>query len=159
MISYLYFQFIMTPVKKYRVFLSKTLLVASYVLLFATQVNYRFYNIANFFEYHHNTRLTGSGNGLLTAGGSDDRLAAVDGEKFPSGAGKAMTVQTNPDTRKAAHLGLDKRYAAKHFITLPSIDAPAVASQEMIERKYALLLKVYSTSDLPTNALRGPPVA
>jgi hypothetical protein len=141
----------MIPVKKYRAFLSKTLLAASYILLFATQVNYRFYSIANFFEYHHHTR--------LMAGGGNDRLTAGDGEKFPSGAGKATAVQTNPDTRNSAHLGLDKRYAAKHFITLPSIDAPTVASHEVIERKYALLLKVYSTSDLPTNALRGPPVA
>jgi hypothetical protein len=131
----------MIPVKKYRVFLSKTLLVASYVLLFATQVNYKFYNIANFFEYHNNSV----------------RAAGV-GEKLPSGD-KAAALQINPDSRNAAHLGLDKRYAAKHFITLPSIDAPAVASPEVIERKYALLLKVYSSSDLPTNALRGPPVA
>jgi hypothetical protein len=142
----------MIPAKKYRVFLSKTLLVAGYILLFATQVNNRFYDIANFFEYHHNTRLmAGGGNGHLTAGGGNDRLTAV--------GGKAAAVQTYPDTRNAAHLGLDKRYAAKHFITLPSIDAPAVASHEVIERKYALLLKVYSTCDLPTNALRGPPVA
>jgi hypothetical protein len=150
----------MTPVKKYRVFLSKTLLVASYVLLFATQVNYRFYNIANFFEYHHISRLTaGGGSERLTAGIGNERLTTAGGEKFPSGAGKATAVQTNLDTRNAAHLGLDKRYAAKHFITLPSINAPVVASHEVIERKYALLLKVYSTSDLPTNALRGPPVA
>jgi hypothetical protein len=150
----------MTPFKKYRAFLSKTLLVAGYVLLFATQVNYRFYDIANFFEYHHNSRLTaGGGNDRLMAGCGNDRLTARGGEKFPSGAGKATAVQTNPDSRNAAHLGLDKRYAAKHFISLPSIDAPVVASHEVIERKYALLLKVYSTSDLPTNALRGPPVA
>jgi hypothetical protein len=131
----------MTPVQKYRAFLSKTLLVASYMLLFATQVNNRFYSIANFFEYHNNT--------LLTAGG---------GEKLPSGD-KAAALKISMDTRNAAHLGLDKRYAAKHFITLPSIDAPSVASHEVIERKYALLLKVCSNSDLPTNALRGPPVA
>jgi hypothetical protein len=150
----------MIPAKKYRAFLSKALLVASYVLLFATQVNYRFYNIANFFEYHHNTRLVAGGdNDPLTAGGGSDRLTGGGGEKFPSGAGKAATLQINPDTRNAAHLGLDKRYSAKHFINLPSIDAPAFASREVIERKYALLLKVYSTSDLPTNALRGPPVA
>jgi len=141
----------MNLVKRYRVFLSKTLLVAGYILLFATQVNNRFYSIANFFEYHHNSRLT-------TAGG----------EKFPSGnesrngdkgRDKTAALQINPGTRNAAHLGLDKRYSAKHFISLPSINAPVVASHEVIERKYALLLKVYSTSDLPTNALRGPPVA
>jgi len=144
----------MTPVKKYRAFLSKTLLATSYILLFATQVNCRFYNIANFYEYHHSPRLmAGEGNDLLMAGGGEKLLP---GDK---GRGKAAAPQINPDTRNAAHLGLDKRYAAKHFITLPSVDAPAVTSLEVIERKYALLLKVYSTSDLPTNALRGPPVA
>ena len=124
----------MTPVKKYIRFLSKTLLLVGYFFLFFTQSNYRFYSAANFFDYHRASH-------MVAAKGSADVSHYV-----PSPA--------------KAHLGIDKRYAAKHFVKLPFTSFPAIASYEVVARIYYVPLKVYASSDLlPTNALRGPPCA
>jgi hypothetical protein len=130
----------MATFKKYSQFLSRTVLLAAYVLLFATQGNCRFYDVANFFDYHHGSRFT-------AVAGQNGAVAA-----------KADVLQSRVVNRNSAHLGMDKRFSAKHFYKLPDNIYSLVVSAETIEREYALLLKVYSTSDLPTNALRGPPI-
>ncbi len=131
----------MATVKKYNRFLSKAVLLAAYVLLFAVQGNCRFYSVANFFDYHH-----------------DSRVGAV---AAPHGvlAAKAVLLQSRLVNRNFVHLGMDKRFSAKDCYKLPETIYRLVVSAETIEREYALLLKVYSTADLPTNALRGPPNA
>jgi len=124
----------MTPVRKHIRFLSKALLLVGYFFLFSTQTNYRFYSAANFFDYHRASH-------IVTANGSADLSSYV-------------------PVRSKAHLGVDKRYAAKHFVKLPFTDFPAIASYEVVSRIYYVPLKVYASSDLlPTNALRGPPCA
>jgi hypothetical protein len=124
----------MTPVRKYIHFLSRALLLAGYFFLFSTQTNYRFYSAANFFDYHRASH-------MVAARGSADLSNYV-----PSPA--------------KAHLGIDKRYAAKHFIKLPFTSFPAISPYEVVARIYYVPLKVYASSDLfPTNALRGPPCA
>jgi hypothetical protein len=125
----------MTPVRKHIRFLSKALLLVGYFFLFSTQTNYRFYSIANFFDYHRASHL------LVTAKGSADLSTCV-----PS--------------RIQAHLGIDKRYAAKHFVKLPFTAFSAIAPYKVVARIYYVPLKVCASSDLlPTNALRGPPCA
>ena len=124
----------MTPVSKHIRLLSKALLLAGYVLLFSAQSNYRFYSIANFFDYHH-------GSHLATAKGSAD-----------------LSSYTPGSTK--AHLGIDKRYVTKHFVKQPFTSFTPVAAYEVVARIYFVPLKVYSSSDLlPINALRGPPCA
>jgi hypothetical protein len=124
----------MTPVRKHIRFLSKALLLVGYFFLFSNQGNYRFYSVANFFDYHRVSH-------MLTARGSADLSNYV-----PS--------------RTTAHLGVDKRYAAKHFVKLPFTSFPAIAPYEVVARIYHVPLQVYASSDLvPTNALRGPPCA
>ena len=131
----------MTPVKKHTRILSRTLLIAGYFFLFATQFNGRFYSAANFFEYGHSRQSMAMAGKRIS---SPDRTAAVPAYK---------------DTRNNAHLGLDKRYSAKQSVKLPFTDFPVIASYEVIRSIYAIPLKVYSTADIPTNALRGPPCA
>jgi hypothetical protein len=124
----------MTPVKRHIRFLSKALLLVGYLFLFSTQTNYRFYSIANFFDYHRASH-------MVAARGSAD-------------VGSYM-----PGSNKT-HLGVDKRYSAKHFIKLPFTVFTPIASYEVVARIYYVPLKVYASSDLlPTNALRGPPCA
>jgi hypothetical protein len=130
----------MVSIRKYSQFLSRAVLLAGYVLLFAVQGNCRFYNVANFFDYHNGSRLT-----------------AVTGQQ-PSPKEKATVLQIRVSTQNSAHLGMDKRFSAKHCYKLPDNNYSLVVSAETIEREYALLLKVYSASDLPTNTLRGPPI-
>jgi hypothetical protein len=119
----------MAQVKKNNQFLSRAVLLAAYVLLFAVQGNYRFYTVANFFDYHSGSRVT-----------------------------KATALPSHFTTHNSTHLGMDKRFSAKLLYKLPDNTCSPVVSAETIERKYALLLKVYAASDLPTNALRGPPI-
>jgi hypothetical protein len=124
----------MTPVRKYIRVLSKALLLAGYFFLFSTQTNYRFYSVANFFDYHRASH-------MVAAKGSADLSNYV-------------------PVRAKAHLGVDKRYAAKHFVKLPFTSFPAIAPYEVVARIYYVPLRVYASSDLlPTNALRGPPCA
>jgi len=124
----------MTPVKKHIRFLSKALLLVGYFFLFSSQTNYRFYSIANFFDYHHASH-------LAAAKGSAD-------------------VSDFVPSHPKAHQGIDKRYSAKHFVKLPFTSFPAIAPYEVVARIYYVPLKVYSSSDLLlTNALRGPPCA
>ena len=124
----------MTPVKKHIQFLSKALLLLGYFFLFSSQTNYRFYSAANFFDYHRASH-------MAAAKGSADVSNYV-----PSPA--------------KAHLGVDKRYAAKDFVKLPFTAFSPIASYEVVSKIYYVPLKVYASSDLlPTNALRGPPCA
>lgn len=127
----------MTPLKSYIRFFSKALLLTGYFLLFATQSNPRFFSIANFFEYGHHSELSAAG-----------------GRQGPLPDPRTFTQSHNK-----AHLGLDKRYNAKHSIKLPFTSFPVVISYKIVARIYYVPLKVYSSSDLPTNGLRGPPCA
>jgi len=124
----------MTPVKKYIRFLSKALLLVGYFFLFSSQTSHRFYSAANFFDYHR------AGHVMAARGSAD--------------------ISSYVPVRTKAHLGVDKRYAAKHFVKLPFTAFSAIASYEVVSRIYYVPLKVYASSDLlPTNALRGPPCA
>jgi len=123
----------MTLVKKYIGFLSKTLLLAGYFLLFYTQANYRFFSIANFFDYHYASHVVGA-------------KGSADVSHYVSSPAKT-------------HLGVDKRYAAKDLVKLPFTSFSAIAPYEVIARIYFVPLKVYASSNLPTNVLRGPPCA
>jgi hypothetical protein len=143
----------MASITKYSQFLSRAVLLAGYVLLFAVQGNYRFYTVANFFDYHSGGRVYYNG-GRYDNGGSP---AAVTGQQ-PSPKENATVLQSHLNTHNSAHLGMDKRFSAKLSYKLPDNSYSLVVSAETIEREYALLLKVYSASDLPTNALRGPPI-
>ncbi len=124
----------MTPARKYIRTFSRILLLVGYSLLFSIQSNDRFFSAANFFDYHRASH-----------------MAAIKGS---AGLNSYM-----PSPAKA-HLGIDKRYAAKHFVKLPFTAFSPIASYEVVSKIYYVPLKVYSSSDLlPTNALRGPPCA
>ena len=127
----------MSTLKRYTRFFSKVLLLAGYFFLFATQFNSRFFSIANFFEYRHHSTLS----------------VANSGHGTPPGLGIY-----NQDHNRG-HLVLDKRYSVKHFVKLPFTSFPVESSFEIVAKIYYVPLKVYSSSDLPTNGLRGPPCA
>jgi hypothetical protein len=128
----------MSLANKYLRVASKALLLTGYLFLFATQFNHRFYSIANFVEYH--------------CGG---KLAADHGKT----AGHGSLRQNLMATASKAHLGLDKRYSNKSYVKLPFTDFAVVPAAETVARIYYVPLKVYSSSLLPTNGLRGPPCA
>jgi hypothetical protein len=131
----------MLSIRKYHRFFAKSVFLAGYILLLAVQANYRFYNVANFFDYQSNSVR------------SHLKAQSVSSTCKVTGCPKLA------DTHNNTHLGMDKRYAAKGLFQLPVTGYLVIASPEAIRRKYRTLLKVFSSSHLPTNALRGPPCA
>jgi hypothetical protein len=123
----------MSTAYKYLRFFSRTLLLAGYILLFATQFNSRYYSIANFVEYGHTVKMKA------------DRHSPCRNH---------FAATPNP-----AHLGLDKRYAARYAVSHDYTDFTPIAPYRTIARIYYVPLKVYSGSVLTANALRGPPCA
>jgi hypothetical protein len=121
-----------TP-NRYLRFFSRVFLLAGYVFLFATQFNHRYYSLANFVEYGRAPKMTSTGRTI---------------------AGHNFTALPN-----RAHLGLDKRFSVKHAVKHNFTDFTAAAPYTAVARLYCVPLKVYSSSLVTANTLRGPPCA
>src|ERR1700744_4345869 len=100
----------MTPARKYTKTFSRILLLAGYFFLFSIQSNNRFFSAANFFDYHRASHMT-----------------AIKGSA-------GLTSYAPLPAR--AHLGVDKRYAVKHFVKLPFTAFSPIASDEVVSRIY-----------------------
>jgi len=121
----------------------RLLLLAGYLFLFATQINSRFYSVANFYVYGNNEQITA------------DHQTNPDVASDKSGR---LAVSCS-HSQKGLHLSLDKRFQIKSIIQ-PSFPVAAVfLSERVVERKFHTFLIVYSAAHLPVNALRGPPCA
>jgi hypothetical protein len=59
----------------------------------------------------------------------------------------------------SAHLGVDKRFLGVDGIAVGTVFYQPLVSLREIDRQYGILLQVYSSTDLLSNALRGPPSA
>ena len=115
---------------------ARLLLLAGYCVFFFTQFNGKYYAVANFFVYKH-------GN------------AVVKTTPVQQG-GHGFVYHVN--TQRPAHLSIDKRFSFRQAIKPSFPDfAPPVPSYVIISRKALPSPVAYSTPDLPTNALRGPP--
>jgi hypothetical protein len=142
-ISYLSSLFIMAPPKKTnRNPAFWLVLLAGYFVLFATQFNYRYYTVANFFVY-----------------GS----SAVASANHPA-AGSPLQKTSRPieyhnNSHGLPHLSLDKRFRFSSAFNPVFICSIPRASFRFIKRKFYTPVPVYTSSLLPTNALRGPPCA
>jgi hypothetical protein len=134
----------MTPVKKrYTNLAFKFLLVASYLFLFTTQFNYRYFSIANFFVYSGST------------------LNARTPTDFASPLAKQEQHSLFRETaQKNSHLSLDKRFKSRDNAGIwfgPFLTAPY---SRIIEREFHLPVPILVPSSLPlSNFLRGPPLA
>jgi hypothetical protein len=117
------------------------LLLCSYLFLFATQLNGRFYSVANFFVY---------GNTIASS------THTVHSDLRHND--KSTVYQRT--TRRSSHLSLDKRFQIEPAVKAALPNFILVPTELVIEREYHTALKVYpSSTDLPPNALRGPPCA
>ena len=131
----------MTAAKKRNINLVfRLLLLSSYIFLFTTQINARFFSIANFYVY---------GN---EAAGSQAETPPLHQQD------KSLVYHKSPD--RSAHLSLDKRFQLKHAVRASFPIYTIFPFAEAIEREYNVPARVYSSfADLPPNALRGPPCA
>jgi len=115
---------------------ARTLLLAGYLILFSTQFTGKYYAIANFFVYKPGTTVK------LIAGQQSTAHALI----------------YRDNTKRPAHLGIDKRFSYKTAIQPVFTDHQSlVPSYIIVTRKALPPPAVYSTPDLPTNSLRGPP--
>ncbi len=113
----------------------RCLLLTGYLFLFAAQVNYRYYSIANFYVYGNNKVVT---------------KVTVD---------KQHPVTALQSSKKPGHLGIDKRFHRVDVFTVSNVFFQPVPFSTTIEREYGKLEHFYSSSDPPVLTLRGPPVA
>jgi len=120
----------------------RLLLLAGYLFLFATQFNYRYYAVSNFFVYGNNTAsVVGTAN-------SASPLQKAE---------RCLSYRSN--TKRPSHLSIDKRFQFRDFIRVNTILAAPPVVYTLSQKKYFLLSPVCHFPDLPTNSLRGPPVA
>lgn len=112
---------------------ARLLLLTGYLVFFGAQFNGKYYAVANFFVYKH-------GNASVKTTQSSHALAYHINAQRPS------------------HLSIDKRFSFRAAIKprFPEFTPPA-PSYIIISRKALPPPVVYSTPDLLTNALRGPP--
>jgi hypothetical protein len=113
----------------------RCLLLTGYLFLFAAQVNYRYYSIANFYVY---------GNNKVAA------KVTVD---------KQHPVTALQSSKKSSHLGIDKRFHGVDVFTVSNVFFQSALFSTRIEKRYGRLVHFYSSSDPPVLTLRGPPVA
>ena len=136
-------------IKRYQNRLTRGLLLAGYLFLFAGQFSYRYFNIANFYVYN---------NSHTTVASSGDRYA-----NQATTLRQAIPVQHAPawhdNRQRPAHLGIDKRYRFQEGLRVPPIRAPGVPSVDVVKTRFPSFTPVYFSTEPPTLSLRGPPCA
>jgi hypothetical protein len=134
----------MAPLKKgNRNLALRLLLLTGCLFLFATQFNYRFYDLANFYVYGNHTSVT-----------------ADHSENFDAPANRpGQQTLYRSRHQKGHHLSLDKRFRINDIVNASFTITPAAPSYRVIQRKFYTPVTVCCTSGLPINALRGPPCA
>jgi hypothetical protein len=131
----------MCPRVKYqgRKSIARLLLLGGYLIFFSTQFNGKYYDVANFFVYKR-------GN------------AVVKTPPIKRGVDHGLVYHDN--TQRPAHLSIDKRFSFKSAFKPARVEGTApVLAYVIITRKALPPPVIYSTPDLQTNALRGPPTA
>lgn len=130
--------------------ITRGLLLAGYLFLFAGQFNYRYFAIANFYVY--------SGGSLSGVSHLEKTNTVVTTVATPAAAAQ-HTIALHNNSQRPAHLGIDKRYEFMHGIRVPQIRAPEVVYIEIVKARHYTPATVFISISLPTNALRGPPCA
>jgi hypothetical protein len=133
----------MLSLKKGNINLSfRCLLIISHLILFSTQFNGRYYHAANFFIY---------GNGGTSKGDLSAAASPLQKAQPP--------VEYRQNSHALSHLSIDKRFKFGNAIKPAFAGHPRRPSFVLIQKKIPAAAPVFSSSSLPTNALRGPPCA
>ena len=118
------------------------LLITGHLILFSTQFNGRYYKVANFFVY--------SNNGNPEAGFSSAATHLQKAQRL---------VEYRQNTHASSHLSIDKRFKFGNAIKPVFVGHLQRPSFVLLQKKVPAAAPVFPSSDLPTNALRGPPCA
>jgi hypothetical protein len=135
--------------KRYGTRISRGLLLAGYLFLFAGQFSGQYFTIANFFVYGNNSASVEPSAHVIQDWLSVNARNAVD----------QRSTLLHAKTDRPAHLGIDKRYHFKQAIRVPQIRAPGPTVCIVLKSRVPRSLPDYISSELSTNSLRGPPCA
>ncbi len=141
----------MNTLKKGYKTMFRMLLLAGYLILFASQFNCRYFSVANFFDYSAvaaNSNAAGQVNNVKPVRAS---LTHQDNVQKPA------AFRFN--AQRPSHLSIDKRFHFREGIRLPQVRAPGAPEYVLTTTRYYTHTPVYSSSGHPTIALRGPPCA
>jgi hypothetical protein len=129
----------------------RSCLLIGYLCLFISQSNNQYFNFANFFVYGR------------------DAASSAAGAKYKDKAAKAVaapqvrllqhSLAFQPKQERIGHLAIDKRYKFQQGLRIPPIRAPGVISYTIVGTRFCIPAPAFTSADLPTNALRGPPSA
>ena len=136
---------------RYCSLISRCLLLAGYLFLFAGQFSYRYFSIANFFVYGNAG--TGSQTQLITPRQPTHAVAVQQMARMQHG----VVLQDNQE--RATHLSIDKRFHLKESIRVPQIRAPGLPYYTIVKTRRPTLTPACSSTDLLFTSLRGPPCA
>lgn len=141
--------------KRYQAYVTRGLLLAGYLFLFAGQFNYRYFTIANFYVYS-NGRSANTAPGLAHLPTANRRAETAVAQRS---TGQQHSVALHDNSRRLSHLGIDKRYELKAGIRVPQIRAPGVLYVDIVKTRFPSFKPVYCSTLPPTLSLRGPPRA
>lgn len=136
--------------RRYGTHISRGLLLAGYLFLFAGQFNCQYFIIANFFVYGK----TNSASVKPSRHATPDRLS-VNARNVMEQHSAVLPA----NTEQPAHLAIDKRFQFKQAIRVPQIRAPGLTACIILHSRVPRTLSNYVSSRLSTNTLRGPPCA
>lgn len=120
--------------KRYQTRMTRGLLLAGYLFLFAGQFNGRYFGIVNFFVFEQNTPTAGLQKNVA-----------------------ATNLALHDNAQRPVHLAVDKRFQPNQGLHVQQVNAQRPPYNTVFLSQYCTHVSVYSSIELPTNALRGPP--
>ena len=122
--------------KRYELYIARIFLLAGYFSFFSGQFNGHYFGIVNFYVFEHKGDAAG-----------------------PQKAAVTTRVILHDNARQPAHLAVDKRFHFKQVVRIARIHAPLPRYAGVSRHEVPALASAYSSANLPTNGLRGPPGA
>jgi|GEM_PF-1955821 hypothetical protein len=137
--------------KGYPTLIIRSSILIGYFFLFIAQSNYQYFDIANFFVYGHEAASSATGSQ------HENKAATVVSDRQEQAPQHSLALRSSQ--QHIGHLAIDKRYKFQQGLRIPPIRAPGLISYTFVRTRFCIPAPTFTSADLPTNALRGPPSA
>jgi hypothetical protein len=138
--------------KGYPTLIIRSSILIGYLFLFIAQSNYQYFDLANFFVYGHEAASSAAGCQ------HENKAATAVSDRQEHAPQHSLALQSN-NKQRIGHLAIDKRYKFQQGLRIPPIRAPGSISYTFVRTRFCIPAPTFTSADLPTNALRGPPSA
>ncbi len=129
----------------------RSFLLIGYLFLFIAQSNNQYFNLANFFVYGREA--------VSSATGAQYKDKAANAVAAPEDRAPQHSLALQLKQERIGHLAIDKRFKFQQGLRIPPIRAPGAISYTFVRTRFCIPAPTFTSADLPTNALRGPPSA